>query len=321
MIGKVTVDMAGAQMGGAARYAAELFDYLARTERQNVQVIGAGRRVEPSWLVCREVAGYRPSRRVALNNVSFVMPGGPRWALLRNALHFMTDAEASRISPTLLSSVRREAVIVRLAAQRADVLVVPSGAMAERVVNVMPRVSSRVVVRPHPVSANSMPRQNRDAAILCPILFAPYKRMDEHIGDLLSALAERGEQTVRVRLTAFPVDLPPGLALDPRLEFLGPVSQGDLREFQARSQAIFFPTSLESFGYPLAEARVSGQPVIAQDTTQNREIAGAALCGYAAGDAASLHRALERALIADIAPDPAPFDPDAYFDWILGSPS
>lgn len=37
----------------------------------------------------------------------------------------------------------------------------------------------------------------------------------------------------------------------------------------------------EPFGFPLAEARVNGQPV---------------------------------------APDPAPFEPDAYFNWLLGSP-
>ena len=48
----------------------------------------------------------------------------------------------------------------------------------------------------------------------------------------------------------------------------------------ARSRAIYFPTDLESFGYPLAEARVSGQPVIARDTALNREIAGPALCRY-----------------------------------------
>lgn len=321
MTGTVTVDMAGAQMGGAARYAAELFDYLARTGRQNVQVIGAGRRVEPSWLVRREVARHRPSRRVALNNVSFVTPGGQRWTLLRNALHFLTDAEASRLSPALLSSVRREAVIVRFTAQRADVLVVPSGAMADRVVDVMPGVRSRVVVRPHPVSANAVLRENRDPVILCPVLFAPYKRMDERLGELLAALAEHGDLSLRVRLTALPTDLPPDLARDPRLEFLGPVSQRDLQEVRGRSRAIFFPTSLESFGYPLAEARASGQPIIAQDTVHNREIAGAALCGYAAGDTASLHAAVERALAADLTPDPAPFDPDAYFDWILGAPS
>ena len=88
----------------------------------------------------------------------------------------------------------------------------------------------------------------------------------------------------------------------------------------ARSRAIYFPTGLESFGYPLAEARVSGQPVIARDTAQNREIAGPALCGYTLGDPDSLRRAVEVALTADVAPDPGPFDPDQYFGWLLGPP-
>ena len=86
----------------------------------------------------------------------------------------------------------------------------------------------------------------------------------------------------------------------------------------ARCRAVYFPTVLESFGCPLAEARISGRPVIAADTAQNREIAGPALCGYAPGDRDSLRSATERALTAEIAPDPGPFDPDAYFDWMLG---
>lgn len=316
----VTVDVAGAQMGGAARYAAELRGYLARTERQDVRVIGAGRSVGPSWLLRREISQRCGGRRIALNNVSFAAPGGQRWTLLRNALHFLTDAEASRLDSALLSSVRREAAVVRLTARRADVLVVPSAGMAERVTRVLPRVSSRVVVRPHPVSADPMPRQHRDPAILCPVLFAPYKHMDQRIGELVTAITEHGDSAVRVRLTAWPADLPASLALDPRIEFLGTVSQRDLREVRARSQAIYFPTGLESFGYPLAEARVSGQPVIAQDTAQNKAVAGAALCGYTVGDADSLRGAVKHALAADMAPDPAPFDPDAYFDWILGCP-
>ena len=39
MTGLVTVDIAGAQMGGAARYAAELRSYLTRTKRQDVHVV------------------------------------------------------------------------------------------------------------------------------------------------------------------------------------------------------------------------------------------------------------------------------------------
>ena len=53
MTGLVTVDIAGAQMGGSARYAAELRGYLARTGRQDVRVIGAGQHVNPTWLLRR----------------------------------------------------------------------------------------------------------------------------------------------------------------------------------------------------------------------------------------------------------------------------
>ena len=109
MTGLVTVDIAGAQMGGSARYAAELRGYLARTGRQDVQVIGAGRHVNPAWLLRRETVRPKSGRRVAVNNVSFVSPGGQRWTLLRNALHFLSDDEAARLDPALRNSVRREA--------------------------------------------------------------------------------------------------------------------------------------------------------------------------------------------------------------------
>ena len=209
---------------------------------------------------------------------------------------------------------------MRLAARRADVLVVPSSAMAERVTHVMPAARSRIVVRPHPVSAGSVPAGAREAAILCPVLFAPYKRMDERLAELLNAVDDYGDEAVRVRVTADPADLPPALARNPRLEFLGRIDQHDLRQAWARSRAIYFPTGLESFGYPLAEARANGQPVIARDSAQNREIAGPALCGFNPDDPDSLSQAVKSALTAEVVPDPAPFDPAVYFGWLLGSP-
>ena len=60
--------------------------------------------------------------------------------------------------------------------------------------------------------------------------------------------------------------------------------------------------------------------MIARDTAQNREIAGTALCGFTPGDPDSLRHAVKLALTSDVAPDPGPFDPDAYFNWLLGSP-
>ena len=319
MTAAVTVDAAGAQMGGAARFLVELRDYLKRTGREDVEIIGSRQRVRSGWLVRRELGSQGRSRRVALNNVGFVTPGGPRWTLLRNALHFLTESEQARLDPVLRVRVRRDAAVVHLAARRSDVIVAPSTAMTERIAAVRPELSSRVVVRPHPVSAAPI-RRLPDPVILCPVLFAPYKQMAQRLTELLTAVADLGDPSVRVRVTAHATELPTGLACHPQVELVGRLPCGELCEMQARSRAIYFPTGLESFGYPLAEARVSGQPAIARDTAQNREIAGPALCGYTPGDSNSLQRAVKAALTADIMPDPGPFDPDRYFGWLLGAP-
>jgi glycosyltransferase involved in cell wall biosynthesis len=315
----VIVDAAGAQMGGAARYLAELRGYLARTEREDVQVIGAQQRVSPHWLVRRELVGRTCRRRVALNNVGF-MARGPRWTLLRNALHFLTEAEQAALKATQPASVLRAAAAVRLAARRSDVLVVPSTAMAERVTRIAPHLDRRIVVRAHPVSAEPPPRLPREPAILCPVLFAPYKRMAERIGALLRVVDELDDGSVTILVTADQAEVPAPVASHPRVRLVGRLPHAQLPELRARSRAVYFPTGLESFGYPLAEARVSGQPVIALDTAQNREVAGSALCGYDPRDPDSLRRAVGQALTAQVTPDPAPFDPGRYFDWLLGEP-
>jgi glycosyltransferase involved in cell wall biosynthesis len=314
----VTVDIAGAQMGGAARFAAELYGYLDRTGRDDVRVIGEGHRVGPAWLVRREMGSPAKTRRIALNNVSFITPGGERWALLRNALHFLTDDEAVSMDGSLRPTISREAWMVRRAARRADVLVVPSTAMADRVTRILPDVRSRIAVRPHPVSAGAIPQRPRDPAILCPVLFAPYKQMGDRLAELLNAVDDFGDPEVRVRVTADRHDVGPALADHPRIEFAGQLGQPGLRELWARSRAIYFPTGLESFGYPLAEARVSGHPVIARDTAQNREIAGPALCVFRPGDADSLFGAVKLALTTEVVADAGAFDPEPYFAWLLG---
>jgi len=318
----VTVDIAGAQMGGAARFGTELYNYLARTGREDVSVIGATRRVDPAWLMRRELAAPRRGRgrRIALNNVGFVAPGGERWTLLRNALHFLSDDEVSGLDPSMRTAAGRDAAVVHFTARWADVLVVPSTAMADRVTGILPSARSRIVVRPHPVSPDPIPRLRQDPAILCPVLFAPYKRMSDRLTELMVAVGKGRDPAVRVWVTAERSSIPASLAANHRIDFVGELDPSAVRQLWARSRAIYFPTGLESFGYPLAEARVRGLPVIARDTTQNREIAGPALCGFAPGDPESLRDAVERALTTEVRPDPAAFNPDAYFDWMLGAP-
>ena len=322
MTAAVIVDAAGGQIGGAARYRHELLGYLARTGWPDVRVIGSQRRLSPGWLVGREMIGTHCVRRVAVNNVGFLARGGQRWTVLRNALHFLTETEeaALRQAAALRTIMGRDAVTVRLAARRSDVLVVPSTAMAERVARVVPGLGSRIVVRAHPVSADPVPQLPREPVIICPVVFLPYKPMAQRLGSLLQVVSQLGGSQIRVLVTADRAELPAAVADHPRIEFVGHLPHAELRERRARCRAVFFPTELESFGYPLAEARASGQPVIACDTEQNREIAGPALFGYAPDDPDSLRHAVELALTAHVEPDPAPFDPDRYFGWLFGVP-
>ena len=305
-------------MGGAARFRAELYRYLARTGRKDVKIIGAERRLDPAWLLRRELTGSARARRVALNNVGFIVPGGERWTLLGNALHFLNDTEISCLDPSLRIVAEQQATVVRLAARRSDVLIAPCSAMAERVASALPSIRNRLHVRMHPVSAELLPRQPTEQIILCPVLFEAYKNMVERLEEWVIAV-QQIDTEVRLLVTASPTEVPASLASNPWIEFVGRLKQDDLSQLWARSRAIFFPPGLESFGFPLAEARVNGVPAIARDTAQNREIAGPVLCGFTPGNAISLRNATMLALTVDVAPDPGPFDPSAYFNWMLES--
>lgn len=314
----VTIDIAGGQVGGAARYSTEVLDYLRRSARDDVKVIGLRRRLTPAWLAVREAAAVRRSRRVALNNVGFFTPGGERWTLVANPLHFLTGAEMAAQVPAIRAAMSRQIPVVYRAARQSDVLVAPCTAMAERIKSTLPDVADRVIARLHPITASTVTRRPDRSRILCPILFAPYKKMPDRLAEWVAAVDGSLDESVRMIVTAAPDEVPPSLAASPRLELAGRLDLATLNSLWASSQAIYFPSGLESFGYPLGEARANGQPVIAQDTPQNREIGGPALCGYTVGDPDSLRRATETALSLTLEPDPGPFDPTAYFEWMLG---
>jgi hypothetical protein len=320
MTSAVIVDVAGGPMGGAARFRIELYQYLERTGRKDVQVIGAKRSLDPAWLLRREAARPIRARRVALNNVGFVTPGGERWTLLGNALHFLTSAETATLHRSIRSLVMHQAAVVRLAARRSDVLVAPCSAMAERVSKALPSVRDRLVVRMHPVSPNMSTDRAPDSVILCPVIFESYKHMDMHLTNWVTVMDGGIDPSVQLLVTASAAEVPISVARNERIQLVGRLDHAELRRLWARSRAVYFPPGLESFGFPLAEARVSGIPAIAQDTRQNREIAGPALCGFSPGDANSLLNATKLAFSKHVTPDPAPFDPDRYFQWMLGSP-
>lgn len=305
-------------MGGAARYLDELDRYLASVEHaQATTVLGRGRSLTVGWLAQREVVARRSELKIALNNAGFWGPGGHRVVLLRNALHFADPDELTALGYAPSRTLRAQVPVVRAAARRADVIVVPCTAMAQRVIRHAPYLARKLTVRPHPVSP---PRwagvpAPESGQILVPVLPAPYKHLDEHVQALLDATDTLNGATVTVTASA---DQMPGLRSHERVRFIGRQHSSDMRRYWMESQAIYFPTGLESFGYPLAEARVSGRHVVAQETEQNLEIAGPALCGFDVGDPSSLRAAVSRALSGYPAPDQTANDPSSYFSWLLG---
>lgn len=318
MAAQVVVDSAGAFMGGAARFLGELESYVERRNCPGLTIIGRGRGLSPTWLLERERQAPRSAQRIALNNVSFSRSGGTRIVILRNALHFAEPDELAALSYRPPKAMKIQTQVVRAAARRADVVVAPCAAMAERVLRYLPSVSGHIVVRPHPVTPRDWAGTPAPACdLLVPVLNAPYKRLPWHLKNILDAYDIAGLRG-RIHVTAVRDEFPEEVGGDERLNFVGRLNQAALDRYWQDSRAIYFPTQLEAFGYPLAEARANGRRIIALDTPQNREIGGAALAPFATGNVESLAAAIREAMEVRVIPDLDKFDADPYFDWLLG---
>lgn len=320
--GDYLVDCAGARMGGALRFRNALDSYLAGG-RRDVALIGRENQVTADWLLRRE-SRRRFARVVALNNVSFVATPGERWVLLRNPLHFLWPAERRSLGRRTPRKITMQTPIVRAAARRADRIVVPTSGMAERVSSLVPAIASRVVVRPHPLvlSAERHHDTREPGLFLCPVLLSPWKNMGEVLSVIDQAVAiarASSSAPIRVLATTTAAEVAAdGVNSIRHLEFVGRLGHAELAEVRARCHGTLYPTRIESFGYPLAEARLLRQPVVAPGTTQNIEVAGDALVPYQRENPEEIADALGRATELRLGPLTSnPFDSGAYFDWLL----
>jgi len=308
-------------MGGALRFLQELDGYLGR-QPDGICTIGRGRRVSGRWLAEREFRALRCGHTVALNNIAFARAGNVKTVLLRNALHFLSNEERPLVA--VGRGVRAQTAVVHRMLRRADRIVVPTTSMAARVTTIQPGVAGRIRVMHHPVS----PRpacQRRASVLLCPVLDAPYKMLGPRLAQVVQVMEDgRGGGSLDGLELLLTLTREEAAALDLRLPswvcLLGRLTPRELYTAQQSAQVILYPTTLESFGYPLAEARLARQPVIAPYTDHAREVADDALVGYDPSDSASLAGAIGRALELQLGPlTENPFDPDAYFDRLFSA--
>lgn len=306
-------------MGGARRYLAELDRW--RAERPNaVEVIGRDRALRVPWLVLRETVAARMAGRtaVALNNVSFVTAGERRVVLLRNVLHFLSCEEKVAVPRAVLRQSSAQGRFIRLVLRRADRIVVPSHSMRSRVLDHCSWAVDKIEVMHHPVSPSPKAghrHAHSSPIVLCPVLDAPYKQLGKHLRDLGRALRlDSNQSDVQVSVTSTHSELREmGL---PEKQFIpiGRLTTAAMAQAMEEATALYYPTELESFGYPFAEARVNRIPVVARRTAVGAEVAGDAFVPYESGDVRSLADAVGLALRLDLGPlGENPFDPDAYF--------
>lgn len=314
----IVIDCAGASRGGAARFLKELQEFLTGVNQPNVQLIGLGKQLTARWLIQRELFAASAARRISLNNAGFVNPRGENITLLRNILQFATDSDFKRLTYSPSRRLRVQTPVVKALARASDTLVVPCTRMSEQVARVAAPLKDKLTVRFHPVTkprwAGETPKNPND--VLLPVVPSPYKNLVRHIAEFLEASAGLIDQPIRLIVCSTSEHFP-GWEAHARIKFIGPQTAEQLDDWWRNSGAIFFPPEFEAFGYPLAEARVYGRNVIAPDSAQSREIAGRSLRAYVKGDRNSLAAAIRTAITCVCAPDPEPFDPSAYFTWLL----
>jgi glycosyltransferase involved in cell wall biosynthesis len=107
---------------------------------------------------------------------------------------------------------------------------------------------------------------------------------------ILSVVGARGW-----KLTHLP-DQIDRLGIGNQVEFLGYLSEEELRERYRRAECLIFPSIYEGFGLPILEAQSQGCPVVSADNSSLREVGGEGCRYFATQDLPGLTELLRQAV-------------------------
>ena len=226
----------------------------------------------------------------------------PEALYVRNALYFAGSLEARLcglgLSPRILR-LRRWWTLACI--RRADLVLVPTAAMAERLAGYTDLSRKRVEVLPFGfdrerfvAGGDPPPVAERMAAVRAggrPVLLSvstyfPHKNF-ETLVEAVVPLRRRGIDPVLVLTVDREHTNAPALfdrlvarirelGLESSVWLVGNIPYSQLHRIYAEADLFVFPSLLESFGHPLLEAMAAGLPVLAADTAVNREVLGGA---------------------------------------------
>lgn len=197
------------------------------------------------------------------------------------------------------------ASITRLYANAADAVVVPTGAMADRLREL--GVVSRIEVVPTGIDLDLFAAGSRRTEVRGALGAAGNERLaltvlrlakEKNIELLIAAIAATKDRATRIAIVGGGPDRGSleaharKLGVAERVRFLGEVERTRLPDMYASADVFVFPSVTETQGIVLAEALAAGCPIIAVDAPQTREVLGAQAI-YVANDGGALASALD----------------------------
>ncbi|MEX2450265.1 MAG: glycosyltransferase family 1 protein [Rhodospirillales bacterium] len=183
--------------------------------------------------------------------------------------------------------------LMRYSMRVADLTLTPTAAMRDMLAQWEPRVAAGFRVNHYGTLANMFapaktPRRWREDGtlrLLYVSVYYPHKCIGLVV-EVARRLCEMGIKTHALLTTTLEeIESTPGNALDRKqveqglrdgLITLGHLDYADLPDVYRSHDLFLFPSVSETFGHPMAEALSSGIPIIAADTSVNREICGEA---------------------------------------------
>jgi glycosyltransferase involved in cell wall biosynthesis len=319
--------------GGTGRYSRELAAALARTAGPGDEVTGwVARRRAPS---AAAVDGLPPARQLPLPRRALVAAWerGTGPSVPGDVVHAPTPlAPPRRTAPLVVTvhdavpwthpstltprGVRWHRRVVERAADEADLVVVPTQAVADelrhhvrlrgdRVLVVGEGVSAELLAEPADADERAVRLGLPERFLLTVATLEPRKGLQE----LVRALAAPAAPDLPLLCAgqpgwgdlASPEELAAAIGLpEGRVRSLGRVDDADLAVLLHRATALVVPSRAEGFGLPLLEAMAVGTPVVASTAPALVEVSGgAALHVETAGLPEALRSVVEDAAQAD----------------------
>ena len=309
--------------GGTGRYAAELARALEQTrapadELTGWVATGSGQRFNlpifsrslgtPSLILSRLwERGLGPSPRDAdvVHATTLLAPPRRRAALVVTIHDVVPWTHPETLTPRGVDFHRRMGA---RAARDADLIVTPTGAVADQVLHLLAPGAEVVAVPPGFSSDLSVPddafeRRARYVAGGGYLLFVGTSEPRKGLDTLLDALSEpslkdqslvvvgpRGWGGVDVSQDA------QARGIGGRVTVTGRVDDGDLAALYAGAGAVVMPSRAEGFGLPVLEAMNLGVPVITSDDPAMCEVGAGATQTFPVGDPTALAAAVVRVL-------------------------